>query len=201
MSVSQSIKQLVSTYKLGEVFSNEVFLHLGARTAVDKALSRLVKSGEIERVAQGVFVRPKKSRFVNTVMPETSKIIEVIARQNGETFQIHGAEAARRFKLTTQMPVNLVYYTNGSSRTIKVGNRQVKLIHTSSQKKLQHAGSKVGTAISALWYLGKETVTPAIITKIKNLMSEQEFKQLKEAKLPAWLQTLLEQSQIEKANA
>lgn len=108
MSVAESIKQRVLRMQRGEPFTNTRFLKLGSRSAVDKALSRLVEEGVIQRVARGVFVRPKKSRFIGSVMPEVSRVIEVIAKDHGETVQVHGAEAARRFKLSTQMPTTLV---------------------------------------------------------------------------------------------
>ncbi|HAC29030.1 MAG TPA: hypothetical protein DCF82_14640, partial [Marinobacter hydrocarbonoclasticus] len=66
---------------------NSRFLRLGSRAAVDKALSRLVEEGAIQRVARGVFVRPKQSRFVGNVMPDVSRVVEVIARDHGETVQ------------------------------------------------------------------------------------------------------------------
>lgn len=36
----------------------------GTRAAVDKALSRLVSTGVLERVARGVYMRPKQIEFV-----------------------------------------------------------------------------------------------------------------------------------------
>ncbi|OTA18144.1 hypothetical protein Xbed_03215 [Xenorhabdus beddingii] len=191
MTISQSIRQRIRNYGSGELFTNESFLAFGSRAAVDKALSRLVEKKEIERVTRGIFIRPKVSQFVGKVPPDVTKVVELITSHNGEAIQIHGAEAARRFKLSTQMPTTLVYYTSGSSRQITIGNRKVKLIHTSSQRKLQYAGTKVGMAISALWYLGKEAVTPTIVEQIRNLMSEEEFCLLKNCKLPAWLSSAI----------
>ncbi|MBD2784130.1 hypothetical protein ID858_04405 [Xenorhabdus sp. DI] len=192
MTTSQSIRQCIHSYAPGKLFTSESFLSLGSRAAVDKALSRLVEKKEIERVAGGIFIRPKVNRFVGKVHPDITEVVEMITRQNGETIQIHGAEAARRFKLSTQMPTSLVYYTSGSSRQITVGNRKVKLIHTSSQRKLQYAGTKIGMAISALWYLGKETVTSATVEQIRSLMSEEEFGLLKTCKLPAWMSSVIQ---------
>lgn len=176
----------------GEPFSNNRFLKLGARSAVDKAISRLVDKGVIERVVRGVFVRPKKSRFVGNVMPEVSRVIEVIAESHGETIQVHGAEAARRFKITTQVPTKPVYYTSGPSREIRIGNLTVKLMHTSSHRKLQHAGKKTGLALSALWYLGKEQVNAKIIRHIREGLSTAEFNALRSTAMPGWMSQAIE---------
>ena len=69
----------------------------------------LVEESAIQRIARGVFVRPKQSRFVGNVMPDVSSVVQVIAKEHGETIQVHGAEAARRFNLSTQMPTTPVY--------------------------------------------------------------------------------------------
>ena len=41
---------------------------------------------------------------------------------------------------------------------LRIGNKEVQMIHTSNQRKLQYAGTKIGLAISALWYLGRNLV-------------------------------------------
>ena len=102
----------------GKPFTSERFLKHGSHSAVDRTLSRLVGRGEIQRLARGVFVRPRTSRFVGTVLPDVLEVVEAIARNNGETVQVHGAEAVRRFRLSTQVPTAPVFYTSASSRAI-----------------------------------------------------------------------------------
>ena len=187
MSVAETIRNRVQRVQRGEPFTNSRFLKLGSRSAVDKAMSRLVEEGVIERVARGVFVRPKKSRFVGKVMPEVSRIVEVIAKDHGEVIQVHGAEAARRFKISTQMPTKPVYYTSGPSREIQVGNLTVKLMHTSSRRKLQHAGKKPGLALTALWYLGKKQVSAETVRRIREGLSPEEFETLRSTAKPEWM--------------
>jgi len=187
MSVAESVQRQITKVPLGEPFTNCRFLRLGSRSAVDKALSRLVEGGAIQRIARGVFVRPKQSRFVGNVMPDVSRVIEVIAKDHGETIQVHGAEAARRFKLSTQMPTIPVYYTSGPTREIRIGNLKVKLVHTSSGRKLQHAGEKPGLALSALWYLGENNINTEVMRRIEDGLSEEEFEALRSSRMPAWM--------------
>ena len=193
MSVAESIRNRVLRIRKGEPFTTGSFLHAGSRPAVDKALSRLVEEGLIDRVARGVFVRPKISKFVGKVMPSVAQVINAMAKSSGETLQIHGAEAVRRFQISTQMPVKAVYYTNGASREVTVCNTKVRLIHTSSTKKLQHAGTNVGAAISALWYLGKDDVGEREILLIAKGLSRVEFERLCGSKLPNWMVEALKQ--------
>ena len=47
----------------GTLLCPSALLHLGNRAAVDQALSRLARKGELMRVCQGVYVRPIRTRF------------------------------------------------------------------------------------------------------------------------------------------
>ena len=147
----------------------------------------LAGRGEIQRVARGVFVRPRTSRFVGTVFPDVLEVVEAIARNNGETVQVHGAEAARRFKLSTQVPTAPVFHTSASSRTIRITNLTVRMVHTSNRRRLQFAGEAAGAALSALWYLGKDNVTPETVATIEAALSPREFQRLSSADMPAWM--------------
>lgn len=190
MPTTEAIRSRILQTNRGEPFTNTRFLRLGSRAAVDKALSRFVEEGLIQRITRGVFVRPKQSRFVGNVMPNTQKVVEVIAKDHGETIQVHGAEAARRFKLTTQVPTTPVYYTSGPSRELRIGKLAVKLKHT-SQRKLLLAGKRPGLALSALWYLGKEAVNTEVLGAIRKGLSAEEFEILKSTDMPAWMSDAL----------
>ena len=159
----------------------------GSRGAVDRTLSRLVSEGEIQRLAHGVFVRPRTSRFVGTVLPDIHEVVEAIARSNGETIQVHGTEAVRRCRLSTQVPTAPVFHTSASSRTIRVGAITVRMVHTSNRRRLQFAGEPTGVALSALWYLGKDNVTPEAVTTIAAVLGPAEFEKLRSADMPAWM--------------
>ncbi len=193
MLVATQIKEIINNFETGHLFSSRDFLELGNRATVDKALSRMVQNKEIERAARGIFFKPKKNKFIGNVPVDVEKVINVISQQNGETIQVHGAEAARRFKISTQMPMKTIFYTNGATRVIKIGNTEVTLIHTSNQKKLQYTGTNIGLAISALWYLGKELVTPDVINKIKSNLNNDEFNLLKNANLTDWMYNAINQ--------
>lgn len=191
MTTAKAIRTEIRKLPKGKLFTKSRFLKHGSRGAVYRTLSRLVAEGEIKRLARGVFVRPKTNRFVGDVMPDISEIVKNIARNNHETIQVHGAEAARRFKLSTQVPIVPVYHTSASSRSIAIGNITIKMIHTSNQRRLQFAGEKIGLALSALWYLGKNNVNADVVSKIKSGLSAKDFETLRSADLPAWMATAL----------
>ena len=91
------------------------------------------------------------------------------------------------------MQIKPVYYTSGTSREVKVGARHVRLLHI-APKKMQHAGTIVGLALCALFYLGKKGVSDMVIASIKAKMAPSEFKRLADSEIPVWMQVALRQA-------
>src|SRR5690554_3214347 len=145
MTVSARIRAKIEEPPAGEPFVPTVFLALGSRASVDQTLSRLARTGSIERVSRGVYVRPAQSRFVGKVPPAPVKVAKAIAEAYGAIVQRHGAEAARRLELTTQAPTQPVYLTTGSRRSVRLGRLKVEMRKT-SPRKLALAGRPAGTA-------------------------------------------------------
>ena len=185
-ATAQRIRQRIEDSPPGEPFTSAEFLACGTRASVDQTLSRLIKSGVIERVARGVFVKPETNRFVGKVMPEPAKVANALAKASGSTIQINGAEAARRFGLSTQTPVQPNFSTSGPSRIVRIGAMEIRMTHVGPGK-LALAGRPAGEALAALWYLGKSGVTPPVINKIRGKLSAGEFEALRTCRKPSWM--------------
>ncbi|KQW19898.1 MULTISPECIES: DUF6088 family protein [Pseudomonas] len=191
MSVAESISNRIKHMPKGRPFAGAVFAQVGSRASVDKALSRLVLSGSLERVARGVYMRPKQSEYTGKrVRANPIAVMEAVAKVRGETIQVHGAEAVRRLGLSTQMQVLPTYYTSGSSREIRIGSAVVRLRHV-SRLRLQQAGTKIGVALTALLYLGKEGLTELAARKVASSLSKEEFNKLMACKMPEWMRSAL----------
>lgn len=202
MTTTKAIRNRINEIGAGEPFTSTAFVTLGSRPAIDQTLSRLVGKGELVRLARGVFVQPKKSRYVGEVMPEPAKVAQAIASAQGETIQVHGAEAARLLGLTTQMPLQAVFYTTGRNREIKLGNLKLTLKHA-AKRKLALSGRPSGLALSALWYLGKEQVSTNTIKTIREKLAPEAFAELKAEtpSMPAWMTSTLRRYEQEVAGA
>lgn len=190
-SVSARIAQRVKRLPKGQLFSISRFTGFGTKNAVSKAVARLVNRGELERVYRGIYMRPKPGRYVARARPNPWKLISLITKQKRLSLQIHGANAVRRFGLSTQMPLIPIYYTNGASRSVFIGKAEIRLIHAAPMV-MQHAGTEVGAAISALFYLGKGGSSPECITAIKKGLCPEDLVKLLACKLPKWMRTALE---------
>ena len=194
MTLTQQIRHRVMEMPVGTLFSVKEFLPMGSRAAIDQALSRMVRAGTIARVTRGVFVRPKENRFLGKLAPEPASVARLVATTSGGVFGLHGAEAARQLGLTTQVPTQAVFYTSGPGHRFRMGELQVVLKHV-SPRRLALAGRPAGTALSALWYLGKRQVTPAVVTAVRTRLGPEEFAALEAATgaMPGWLTAVLRQ--------
>jgi hypothetical protein len=134
----------------------------------------------------------KKNRWLGEVMPDIAQVLKAIAAKHGETIQVHGAEAARALHMSTQIPMIPVYYTSGSSRDIVIGELTVRFVHTSDARKLQCAGTRVGLALVALWYLGQQHVDHHVIARVRDALSAQEFSALQTLSMPLWMKQAID---------
>ena len=142
--VSHLVTQRVKFLRKGRPFSIRCLAELGSSSAISKAVAQLVRRGELERVYRGIYMRPKYSQYTGRVRRSGPwDLVHLIARQNRWALQIHGADAVRRFGLSTQMPVIPIYYTSGSSRSLFVGKAEIRLVHGAPML-MQHAGTRVG---------------------------------------------------------
>lgn len=190
MSVTKSITIRIQHMPKGQPFLGSLFAQSGSRSSVNKALSRLVQAGALERIVRGVYMRPKATKYVGNVRASALAVMKLMIKANGETVQVHGAEAVRLMGLSTQMQERPIFYTSGTTRQIRVGNTTVRLQHASKDR-FQHAGTRVGVALTALHYIGKVALSSEIASHIQKALSEDEFKTLQACQMPSWMRTAL----------
>ncbi len=188
MSTAQAIRERIAAQSAGEPFTPALLAGLGSRAAIDQTLMRLTQAGTLERVGRGLYTVPQASRFGLKAMPSPQAVAQALAAGEGATIEVHGAEAARRFGFSTQVPAQPVFHTTGSSHRVRLGNLQVRLQHV-APRKLALAGRPAGQALSALWYLGRRQVTAATFERLAAQLPPVEFQALRHAKasMPAWM--------------
>lgn len=150
----------------GAVFGPRMFDDLGNRAAVDQALSRLTKAGKIRRIARGVYDIPKTHPTFGALSPDPDAIAKSIATQAGYRLQPTPAHAANALGLSTQVPAQIVYLTDGSSRKIKVGNQIIQFRHA-GPRALLGAGTSAGVVLQAIRAFGPDHLTADIIQQLR----------------------------------
>lgn len=160
--------------------------HLGYRTALHKALSRLARSGKLLRIFHGVYMRSIETRF-GTCGPCIGKAIIALEKMWNETIVLSGGSAANRLGLTTQNPVRMVFLTSDPNRLLHVGAQALVLRHAPSWK-LVAPNRKSGDLIRALAWLGPEEIEYCLDMAIPQL-SDDELKELAVVRLviPRWM--------------
>lgn len=176
----------------GTLFFVDNFIRIGNQKAVSKALQRLVRKGEIYRVAPGIFVRPVKDPVIGTVMPNIDAIAIAIARRDRARIVPTGAYALNKLGLSTQVPMNIVYLTDGSSRKVKLG-RNVITFKKTSPKYVAAVGNISKLVIQALKTLGEKNVDEKIIGRIQILLKEENKNHLEhDIRLaPEWIRKIM----------
>jgi hypothetical protein len=109
---------------------------------------------QLLRISRGMYVLPIHSRF-GTRAPSPTEVTQALSRQFSEIITSHGAAAANKLGLTTQVPSKSVYLTSGSNRRLTLGAQTVDLIHAQPWQ-LLFPNAYAGDAIRALDWLGSE---------------------------------------------
>lgn len=177
----------------GTLFFVENFLTIGTAKAMAKALERLTKQGELVRVARGIYVRPEIDPVIGPITPGIEAVAEAIARRDKARIMPTGAYALNRLGLSTQVPLNVVYLTDGAARKIKIGKRTITF-KKATPKNVAAIGEISGLAIQALKTLGKTKVTTDEIMKIQEQLKKEKITHLQhDIRLaPDWIRQIMQ---------
>lgn len=179
----------------GEAVPARDFLDLGGRAAVDQALSRLVRQGLIRRVGRGLYELPRIGKLLGEPMVlSPDELVQAWARKNGLRVVPSGAYSANLLGLSSQVPAKIVYYTNGRTRTLRLGPYSVKLLNRGP--KTMDVGGKIASLVfQALRHLGRSGVTPEVIERLRSALSRKDKAELKDNLdyAAAWMVPVIEQ--------
>lgn len=185
-TLPETILQQARALPEGGVLSPKEFLHLGSRSAVDQAFSRLARTGKLLRVARGAYAAPVSSRFGSRA-PAPEKVVKALAAQSGEVVVPHGASAANALGLTQQVPIREVYLTSGRTRKLKLGRSEVLVKHAPLW--MVALGTRpAGAAVRALAWIGP-THAGKSLASLHRTLPRSEWQALASARatLPDWM--------------
>lgn len=120
LSIENKILAKVKKRGRGSVYFVSDFVSYGTRASVNKALERLTFEGTMMRVARGIYCYPMIDRTFGAgpCPPSTDDIAKAVARRDGAKIVPAEAWAQYQLGLTQQVPMNVIFLTNGPSRTI-----------------------------------------------------------------------------------
>jgi len=178
--------------KRGSLFFITDFLHFANSKAIGKALERLVDKGEISRVARGIYARLENDPILGEVKPSAEAIVKAIAKRDKARIVPTGVLALNTLGLSTQVPMNLVYLTDGAARKITIGKRKI-VFKKSVPKNLSAIGKISSLVIQALKEIGKDNVLEKEKkTIIDHLRKEETFRLEHDIRLaPEWIRIIM----------
>jgi len=177
-TVQDDILDRIRGHDRGKVFTPKDFLDLGSRDAADQSLSRLVRSGEIQRLGRGLYHYPRvNERLGIPIGPDPDEIAEALGRQTGTRVLPSGAAAANRLGLSTQVPARPVYLTDGRTRQVRIGSMVFQIRHA-APKELSAASRTSAMVFQALRHLGREAVDEQVIARLRRALSADQRQEL-----------------------
>ncbi len=188
--IANKIMKRVSAHERGRwVCTLKDFLDLGSREAVDQALSRLVKAGQLRRVGHGLYDMPRMSDVLKRPAPvDLNTAIAALARRDGVRTMPDGLVAANQLGLTNAVPAKASYVTDGSTRTLKIDGQTVQFRHAGPSV-MKWAGKPSASVVQAVRWLSPNMATDAqvVSTLRRHLPDDVKRDLLQNSRdLPGW---------------
>lgn len=193
MSVLKQIESRLKKKKAGSTFFIADFLEFGDYDTVRKSLQRLTEQGKLIRLSKGIYYYPKKDKLLGIIYPSAEQIGKAIAQRDKARIIPTGAYAMYSLGLTTQIPMNVVYLTDGSAREIRIGKQTITFKKT-SPKNLSVNSLLSSLIIQALRAVGKGNVNENHTSQIKRIIIDsREINDLQKdiAVAPVWIRKIV----------
>lgn len=177
------IRDRINRSDIGTVYVAVDFVDISDKTSVNAYLARLVDEGLIRRVLRGVYDKPEYNDFLGEyVAPSPNKVANALARNFGWTIVPCGDTALNLLGLSTQVPAEWVYVSDGTYKKYTYDNTTIEFKRTTN-KEVSKLSYKTALTVQALKALGKEKIDDIVINRLTKLLTADEKKtMLEEAK-------------------
>lgn len=191
-SIEKAVLDRIHGHGRGWVFTPSHFIDIATRSAVASALKRQTDSDHVRQLARGLYDYPRLHPRLGTLAPAAAAVAKALSGRDAVRLQPSGAYAANLLGLSEQVPMKMVFLTDGASRLVRIGSMTIQLRRT-TPRNMAAAGRLSGLVIQALRHLGKEHITPERVVHLKRtLPAEQRQVLVKDLKLaPAWMHPIL----------
>lgn len=180
----------------GSIVFQQDYANFGSPSAVNSTFFRLYTNGMLARLAHGIYYFPKEDKEygLGIIYPSVEDIAQAIAKRDKAKIVPTGAYALNRLGLSSQIPMNVVFLTNGAPRRIKIGDGQGILFkHSSSGKNFAYKSELMMLVVSAMRTIGEEMLTEeeknVLLDHVKSVSDSDFCHDIKLA--PAWVRKIL----------
>ena len=177
----------------GWAFSKIDFSDLGSDGSIRLALMRLQESGTIRRVLRGLYDYPRFSKLLNEPMgPDLDQVAQALARKHGWRIQLSENTALNLLGLSTQVPAQAVYLSDGASKTYTIGKRQLFF----KKRALRESGFKHRESelvVQALKALGRDRINSELRRTLAEALPASTWRKMvgDTKTAPAWVHDVI----------
>ena len=191
-STHQQVLNTILQCELGTIFFPEQFDSAGSSESIRQSLSRICKEGTIIRLSKGVYLFPYIDKELGILFPSIERVARAIAKRDKSRIQPTGLYALNKLGLSTQVPMKVVFLTDGITRKINIGKQTITFKQT-APKNFAFRGEITPLIVASLKEIGKDRVTEQELQIIqKALMLESKEILLADAYIaPRWITDIL----------
>lgn len=136
-----------------QVWTPADFADIGARAAVDKALQRMVTSGQLRRIERGLYDKSYQNALTGkSTVPDCRAVIDAIARRDQVRWLIDGMMAANTLGLTNAVPAKIEVLVDARLKPVALGNQKI-VFRQAVPSRLYWAGRPGMYLVEALHWL------------------------------------------------
>ena len=173
---SSAIHDRIKRAKAGSVFAMVDFADLAPNNAANRVVTRLVAEGVLTPVLRGIYQKPKYSALLGEhVLPYVEDVAAALARKCGWTIRADGDTALNQLGLSTQVPANWVYLSDGPYRKYAFLRGTIVFKH-SANRLLGNLSRETALVVQALRALGREHLTNETLRRLAERFDEKTWK-------------------------
>ena len=177
-NISESIFYFIAGHGRGWAFSSSDLAGRFARQQIDNALSDLAQDGKIRRVARGLYDYPRYSDLLQkTLSPDIDQVANAYARKFNWRIEVSGESALNLLGLSTQIPAQYVYLSDGPSKSYDVMGVQLNF-KKSTLKDIGFKHRESTLIVQALKALGKELLSESVFTIIRLQIDPKSYNKI-----------------------
>ena len=165
------IEDRIMSYPCGTAFSASDFRDIADANSVSQALFRIEKDGKIRRVMNGVYDKPAYSQLIHEYgVPRVDKIAEALARRFNWNIAPSGDTALNILHVSTQVPNEWEYVSDGPYRDYMIGKVPLKFKHVMPREINGYSAITV-MVIQGIRAIGKGNMTQEQVNRFSSVIS------------------------------
>jgi len=178
----------------GWVFTPRHLTKLGNPNSMRMVLTRLTRKGAIRKLARGLYDYPRTHPDLGFLSPTVEAVANALKNRDAIRLQPSGAYAANLLGLSQQVPMKVVFLTDGPLRRVRLGHQEI-ILKPTTPRNMATAGRVSGLVIQALRHIGQHHVDDSIVRDLQRRLSDDDRKTvLKDRQYaPRWIADLIEQ--------